>query len=39
MAMTLLAAASGEAADYVIKDEQKLMAVAGTSAWRPPDAS
>ncbi len=29
MALTLLAAASGEAPDYVIKDEQKLMTVAG----------
>ena len=29
MALTLLAAATGEAADYVIKDEQKLMIVAG----------
>jgi len=29
MAFTLLAAARGEAGDYVIKDEQKLMTVAG----------
>jgi carbon-monoxide dehydrogenase catalytic subunit len=29
MAMTLVAVAKGEAAGYVVKDEQKLMAVAG----------
>jgi carbon-monoxide dehydrogenase catalytic subunit len=29
MALTLLAAATGEAPDYVIRDEQKLMVVAG----------